>query len=456
MKTITRTIFACFVILALSGCHKEEVMVDDEMPTIVWTEYIKENYYYDDYYGHYDGYYDYDYPQGTRVVVHYSDNSMVFFGNYQYREELTCIGNRYATGESSNGNFALEIPESIIARTDLESSEWYINGHFIYGIDTLPVVAVSGGSFDQRLTSVTLPSSIFRGFHEIEEGAFVGCTSLHTVTFQTGIESIQYGACYGAFKEWYDGDDDHAEGFGPSDVTLILPEGVKDVYGESFANCTSFKKVVFPSSIQRVDENAFLGCASLHTVSFQPGIDAIHSSSFRSVFKDKYNDYQDDHWGEVAGSSDVLLVFPDGLKSIEDGAFENCSSLTNVVFPEGLESIGDKAFRNCSSLTNVVFLDGLVSIGPGAFANGTSLTNVVFPDGLASIEYGAFVNCTSLATCTCFAKVPPYLYYSYWDSHSSSFYNTALQAIYVPRESVEAYKAAVGWSNYADIIYPIE
>ena len=67
-----------------------------------------------------------------------------------------------------------------------------------------------------------------------------------------------------------------------------------------------------------------------------------------------------------------------GITKIENGAFRDCSSLTEVEIPSGLLTIEDNAFRNCSSLSKVIIGDSVRSIGENAFYNCSSLSNVKF------------------------------------------------------------------------------
>jgi len=62
----------------------------------------------------------------------------------------------------------------------------------------------------------------------------------------------------------------------------------------------------------------------------------------------------------------------------------------------------------------------------------------------------AFNECRNLVSITVNATTPPTL-------GDSAFYHTADRLrIYVPSESVEAYKTADGWRNYASIIQAIQ
>lgn len=88
--------------------------------------------------------------------------------------------------------------------------------------------------------------------------------------------------------------------------------------------------------------------------------------------------------------------FPDGLKSIGDGAFSGCNNLTSMIIPNGVTSIGDNAFWNCYSSTSVTIPNSVTSIGEGAFSVCTSLTSITLPNSITSIGGYAFSCCRNL------------------------------------------------------------
>ena len=70
-------------------------------------------------------------------------------------------------------------------------------------------------------------------------------------------------------------------------------------------------------------------------------------------------------------------------------------AIKTVKIQNGVTSIGDYAFDNCTSLTSIEIPSGVTSIGDGAFAYCTSLTSIEIPSGVTSIG-NAFYGCTSL------------------------------------------------------------
>ena len=89
-----------------------------------------------------------------------------------------------------------------------------------------------------------------------------------------------------------------------------------------------------------------------------------------------------------------------GVTSIGDHAFWDCSGLTSVTIPDGVTSIGDYAFAYCVSLTSATIPEGVTSIGGSAFSGCSGLTSVTIPSSVTSIGWSAFENCTALTFMT--------------------------------------------------------
>ncbi len=111
-----------------------------------------------------------------------------------------------------------------------------------------------------------------------------------------------------------------------------------------------------------------------------------------SGFGDMEDYYSTGPWGK-----DITSVsLPDGITSICDFVFVECTSLTNVTIPKGVTRIGEGAFALCKSLTSVIIPNSVTIIGSHAFAGCSSLTSVTIPDSVTTIDKSSFGGCSAL------------------------------------------------------------
>ena len=80
------------------------------------------------------------------------------------------------------------------------------------------------------------------------------------------------------------------------------------------------------------------------------------------------------------------FAIPSGYTKFGDGAFSECSSLTNIIIPNSITSIGDVVFSGYSSLTNITIPNSVTKIGKGAFIKCSSLIKAYVPSIFKSIK----------------------------------------------------------------------
>ena len=138
------------------------------------------------------------------------------------------------------------------------------------------------------------------------------------------------------------------------------------------------------------------------------------------------------------------VTIPNRVTSIGDYAFSS-NELTSVTIHSSVTSIGQRAFES-NRLTSVTIPNSVTSIGKRAFANN-NLTSVTIPNSVTSIGGDAF-RYNNLTSVTIHAVNPPTV-----DGGDIFGYDSYLK-IYVPAQSVNAYKRAEGWKYYANRIIP--
>ena len=183
-------------------------------------------------------------------------------------------------------------------------------------------------------------------------------------------------------------------------------------FSHAFSDCSNLWKISLPDSLTLIDFISFEGCENL-----------------------------------------TIVNMGNNVTNIEERAFNGCSSLKNIKLSNNLTNIGNSAFAN-SGMQSILIPDKITSIGNYAFGS-SKLINVTIGANITSIGERAFFSCSGLENVYCKAAIPPSLGADAFKTYNGTKPNCILhnlQAIYVPSECVDTYKAASGWSTYKDLI----
>ena len=234
----------------------------------------------------------------------------------------------YALGDSVKriGNFAFSFCDSLTSITISKS----LTSIGIYAFDLVHIHEIHfTGSVDEwitrlwdpaditdyydlylkekKLTAVVIPTTIT----EINDRAFVCCTSLTSVTIPDGVKSIGDNAFWST-----------------SLTSVNIPNSVTNIGVGAFAVCKSLTSATFPNSVTSVGDGVFYGT----------GITTpIYNSHIFAYLPASYTD---------------TLTIPYGIKTIAGGACID-SKISSVEIPNSVTSIGWSAFSNCKNLTSV-------------------------------------------------------------------------------------------------------
>ena len=205
---------------------------------------------------------------------------------------------------------------------------------------------------------------------------------------------------------------------------VVISEGVTNIGDEAFYGCGSLVSIIIPDRVTSIGNKAFQFCRDLTLIAIPNSVTSIGDEAF-------------------AHTSLTSIIIPEGVTSIGNGTFNNCLSLTSITIPNGVTSIGNEAFKACVSLTSITIPNSVVSIGDEAFGSCTGLTSITIPNNVTSIGSYVFVSCWDLKRFECQSLIPPTI-------NENTFHeiNKTECELYVPAESVDAYKTAEVWKDF--------
>ena len=209
------------------------------------------------------------------------------------------------------------------------------------------------------------------------------------------------------------------------DSTLVI-SGTGEMTSRPWSDYKSYiKYVTLPDGLTSIRNSAFYDCSSLTSVTIPNSVTSIGNSAFYCC------------------SFLTSVTIGNSVTSIGSGAFLNCSGLTSITIPNSVTSIGGSAFSYCSGLTSITIPNSVTSIGESAFECCSGLTSVTLGSGVTSIGNGAFSGCKKIQEVTAYMPTPP--------SAASCGINPAAATLYVPAEYLEAYQNAVWWEDFKKI-----
>ena len=297
-----------------------------------------------------------------------------------------------------------------------------------------------------NISSISIPA----GVKYISEDVFDGCNNLSTITVSNGNTKYDSRDNCNALIETA------TNTILRGSSSTIIPNTVTTIGARAFEG-TTLKRIVIPEGVTLIGDGAFCDCKSLETVSLPNSLERICSIAFSS-------------------SKISSIYIPAGVKDISESAFFQCENLSTItvsnentkydsrdncnalietatntllqgssstVIPNSVTAIGGRAFQR-SNIAEMVIPNSVTAIEAYTF-QGSKIAKIVIPESVKKIGQLAFLDCNSLTTVVCKSKsvidisgVPP-------------FFPLSNAILYVPAESVEAYKVANGWSRFSNI-----
>ena len=135
-----------------------------------------------------------------------------------------------------------------------------------------------------------------------------------------------------------------------STTEIILPETLTNVGSDAFKSCKYATKITFKGTLTSLStSNLFYGCNALEEIvglNFPTGTTSIGTNAFRECYALK-------NAGDFIVNG--VMTLPEGMKTINTFAFNNCDAITAIIFPSTIEYIGQQGFSYMDSVKLVSF-----------------------------------------------------------------------------------------------------
>ena len=275
----------------------------------------------------------YENPEGSNAIVEKSSKTLVAgCKNTKIPDDVKIIG-AYAFCGCSDLK-SIEIPDNV---------------------SEIQVAAFDDCS---NLTAIHIPA----GVDKIALGVFMGCSNLNSITIDSANRSYESPGNANAIID--KGTMTLLEGSN----NTVIPEGVKRIWQNAFAERIHLKSITIPASVTSIVGMPFSDCDSLEEIKVDAD-NAIFDSrnNCNAIIESATNTL-------IAGCGKTVI--PEGIETIGDSAFERVKTLTHVTIPKSVTEI--RGYESCENLSTVNLQKGIQTIGYGAFTECVGLTNLIF------------------------------------------------------------------------------
>ena len=208
--------------------------------------------------------------------------------------------------------------------------------------------------------------------------------------------------------------------------SVTIPKTITSIASNyAFSGCYTLKSITIPNTVTELPNMMCSYCEGLISVSIPYGVTTIGNNTFSSCY------------------SLSLLTVPENVTSLLGNSFSSCHSLKSVILPDDITDLPLSTFNECNTLRSVNIPSSTTSIGNYVFGSCYCLASITIPSSVTSIGDSAFRYGYGTAEYHVKPTTPPTLGATVFANIQSNC------KIYVPSASLNTYKTAAGWSDYA-------
>ena len=243
-----------------------------------------------------------------------------------------------------------------------------------------------------KLTSLHIPASV----QEIGDPPARTSTALTAITVDSG--NLNYTAQDGVL---YTKDMKTLVSYprGKTGATFAIPSGVEELGRMAFYGVAALTGVTLPAGLLTIGEECFLAATGITAIAIPASVQTINGIAFGTMPALTAITVETGNLNYTAqdgvlytkdmktlvqypnGKSGATFTVPNGVETIEQGAFQENLTLTGVTFPAGLLHLKARAFSGARKLQTIAISASVQEVGGQALARCPALTAITVETG---------------------------------------------------------------------------
>ena len=296
---------------------------------------------------------DYDSRNGCNAIIYTSDSRLI----------LGCSSTIIPQGIETIGEYAFShcrnlqkivIPEGVSCIADGAFSCCSNLKDVVLPTTLESFIGGSNFSYCTSLESITIP----KGVYNMEGDIFSGCISLQKISVDSANETFDSRNNCNAVI------DTEQNKLVVGCKGTVIVDGIKSIGSRAFYK-SGITSIHIPSSVGSIESAAFKDCEYCMSITVDDSNNTYKSAGSNSVVEKATNELvlactttKILPEVKVVGAyaymnTPFLVILPEGIISIKEGAFSECKTLQSIILPASLKRIEERAFYGCRDLAHV-------------------------------------------------------------------------------------------------------
>jgi hypothetical protein len=294
-----------------------------------------------------------------------------------------------------------------------------------------------------------------------------------TISGQGEMPNYNYKSGYKSDPPWSDY---------PNISSVVIEEGVTTIGDDAFNEYNNITSIIIPDTVLSIGKRAFENCKGLTSVTLGKSVKSIDVSAFDGCDNIRSgastDSVKDGRTGPLSWKIDDGILFINGngempnYETYQTPWLRHIFEISSIIINDGVTTIGKNAFYGCQNMVSVSISASVIEIGSDAFNKCRQLSTITLPSGLMELGYSVFMGCDNLLVINNLNQAPfrretvagvsytdeekeymemveEWLIEVFAPTFPNKTYNSG--TLYVPKQSIQAYKEAPMWGNFKNI-----